>query len=270
MLENELLWESADENIATVDSEGNVTGINYGETDITAKYHNNEWSCHIAVNNIIPIEKNTLEVIIEQGFDLNKDNKLSTTEASEIKKLDFGGLWYVDPKFFTYLSFFQNIEYIRAVCETEKDGDIIIQNLEKLEFLDLNTNNDFDRDYYETIKNQPEGHNWEKRLDNYKDYSIIISNLPSLKSLILYTDSKFELNDLPNLNELTLNLFEHQDNISENNISEISNFPNLTTLYICFNHYKTIDLSDLNNEVKYNITYWNRKEFEEVIIDTNM
>ena len=55
LLENDILWESADENIATVDSEGNVTGINYGETDITAKYHNNEWSCHIAVNNIIPI-----------------------------------------------------------------------------------------------------------------------------------------------------------------------------------------------------------------------
>jgi len=218
LLENDILWESADENIATVDSEGNVTGINYGETDITAKYHNNEWSCHIIVNNIIPLDKTTLEwILYKYGCDTNGDGLLSTEEASSITELDLTTTDYSNrpdytgPNYYFFynfntklLPFFINLESLYIwFDEYRKDCDIMINGINHLKFLYIST--------YE--------------FDNHNDYSIIIKDLPSLETLKIETLSKIELYGLYALINLELCTFHEKKSIAE--IVDISKLPKL-------------------------------------------
>ena len=232
LLENELLWESADENIAIVDSEGNVTGMNYGETDITAKYHNNEWTCHIIVNNIIPLDKTTLEwILYKYDCDTNGDGLLSTNEASSITELDLtytdysarpdytgNPLLRIEPKFTILLPSFTNVECLYILFDKYiKDSDIIIQGLQNLKRILVQT----------------------EEYDNFNDYSIIINNLTSLETLTIRTSTdRIEIGNLPNLKELELNTFHTKKDMT--NIIDISKFSNLEKFQIIyydeFNH----------------------------------
>ena len=102
----DLTWSSSNENVAKVDNNGNVTGVNVGTAVITAKVGNKIDTCLVTVKEaveeniyftnstetvLITQETTLLEVVFEPGTDTKDDTIIWRTSDADIAVVDDNG-----------------------------------------------------------------------------------------------------------------------------------------------------------------------------------
>jgi len=86
--EHNITFNSSDENIATVDDNGNVYGVSLGTTEIKIKIDNkNECICTINVLPNIQFKNSRFKEYLVENFDTNSDGEISLEEAENITEI---------------------------------------------------------------------------------------------------------------------------------------------------------------------------------------
>ncbi len=84
-----LIWESSDESVATVDEKGLVTGITKGKTEVTVYSYNREKSASCTVNVLVPSKQITISessVELKKGEEIKLTAKLQPLNTTDLVK----------------------------------------------------------------------------------------------------------------------------------------------------------------------------------------
>ncbi len=132
----EVSWSSGDEGIVTVASDGTVTGVTEGTTTITAKSADGKVTatCKVTVTaDYVDLPDANFRQYILDNFDLNRNGKLSLTEAVSIKRIVVNT---------DNIKSLQGIEYMSALSYLECTGSYSSDGspLGKLTKLDVSRN----------------------------------------------------------------------------------------------------------------------------------
>ena len=120
----DIIWESTDDNIATVDEYGNITAISKGEVTITATYDNAQDSIKVIVwqdENKLEILQDTLTIEKGQEFELEyeyhfvdelatQDDILWESSNSEILSVEHGKITTLTEGFVTITATYENVQ----------------------------------------------------------------------------------------------------------------------------------------------------------------
>lgn len=122
-----IIWSSSDPSVATVDTEGNITGVTVGSAVITVltKDGNHTATCSVNVRNDIIVFADQLTKSICVGqWDIDHDGEVSFSEAEAVTMIPYGvfnetAITSFDE--FQYFTHVTKLEYAREIDEGETD-----------------------------------------------------------------------------------------------------------------------------------------------------
>ena len=132
----EVSWSSGDDGIATIASDGTVTGITEGTTTITAKSADGKVTatCKVTVTaEYVEFADANFRQYILDNFDLNRNGKLSLTEAASIKRIEVNT---DNIKSLQGIEYMSALSYLRCYGSSSSSGS----PLGKLTKLDVSRN----------------------------------------------------------------------------------------------------------------------------------
>lgn len=155
----DIVWESSDDNIATVDENGNITAISKGEVTITATYDNAQDSIKVIVwkdENKLEILQDTLTLEKGQEYELSYEyhfiDELATendivweSSNSEILSVENGKITALTEGFVTVTASYQDVEDSIEVIVL-KNNMLVINTQDCV--LKANKNLSLEYDYY--------------------------------------------------------------------------------------------------------------------------
>jgi uncharacterized protein YjdB len=257
----DISWSSENEEIISVDQEGNITAHKVGETVINVKSKLGSVSTNINIKVVEKIEFNDEKfkaALIEKGVDKNNDGEIDTDEALLTQRLYLYGKEITDA---SGIENFTNLTYL--YMGNNKLTSLDVTKLTKLTYLNI---------YYNKISSIDLSQN--TNLEEISAFraglqSLDITNCIKIKILDIYRNNVTSI-DLSNNTELT------DLNFGENKITNIDLSTNIKLRNINFKYcnLSSLDVSMCKSLIAINCTgnpnlkkiYVNSKDYAEAVI----